>query len=402
MKKVTVAGLIVLFLLGMTAIQSPADEQSSVIAGMKKAVLLYLDCDSLENPQEGINIHVDPVLQPGKFGNAFRIEPPTSNLIANPTFDGIGGWTAIGTPKELKDGGFFTGACLQIDSENYVRQTVTGLAPENAYCFSAYAKGTDGSLKVTIQSGDKKEEVSNFQTGNEFKRVSVGIIAGSSDMTITIKPEKGALIIDGAQLERGKTFPSSFYPKKEARSAEYVDVVPSNSILNPMAGSVACWAKLDGLGAAYGCSDVWAWCDNPEKGWQERPNSMKLYTWIRKGVQGWQNSFIVLFTDSALKTSMYLGSNIDDMTPGIWHHFVVTWKVNPGAASESYLYIDGQLAGSKTDLQLAEMKMPHYMYIGAHDGAYLDGLLDEFYTFNRPLDASEVKALYELKKPLGK
>ncbi len=93
-------------------------------------------------------------------------------------------------------------------------------------------------------------------------------------------------------------------------------------------------------------------------------------------------------------------NNWTRVTPSLnkWYHVVCTRDNN-----SIKLYIDGQLIANNSTLTATSGTTPNYgspMYVtfGARNGGasqYMQGSLDDIHLYNRPLNANEVKALYE-------
>ncbi len=382
-----------------------AQNADSQISDIKKSVLLYLPCDSLKSEEpDVIKINVDPELQPGKFGSAYRIERRLElNLIKNPTFasGNTGEWITVGAPL-INNQGRSEKNSVMIDSSNYLRQIVPDIKPDKMYCFSIYGKGT-GNLMIKMKSASAKESAILALT-SDYQRLSLGMKAEGTEITITVLTD-GKAVVDDAQLEGDKTFPASFTPKPPpARSVECVTISLNEQNFNANEGSVACWVNLDAPGAVYGghSCNIFAVADDLSKKYKDQRNLLNLYAWVKRGEKNWKNSITGRFSDKNGESAEFIGLNVDTVQSKVWNHFIYTWKIRPDGNSEVHFYLNGKEAGNKLDMQLGEFGLPAKMQIGYADGGYLDGLMDEFYIFNRMLNAEEAKILEEMKQPIGK
>jgi hypothetical protein len=85
--------------------------------------------------------------------------------------------------------------------------------------------------------------------------------------------------------------------------------------------------------------------------------------------------------------------------PGnLWEHVAVTL-----AAGTATVYIDGMSIGTRTSvLSPKDIGTVDYAFIGRSQFAndpYLDGLIDEFWVYDRALSGAEVNALYAAAAP---
>jgi hypothetical protein len=79
---------------------------------------------------------------------------------------------------------------------------------------------------------------------------------------------------------------------------------------------------------------------------------------------------------------------------------VFTWEVKDGKALISLNIDDGKTKLTK-EQPFGPLKKPEIINVGYVSGAYLNGEMDDFAIFNRPLTDAEVSAIYKSSQPLS-
>ena len=108
-----------------------------------RRVLWYEGCESLAGQNQDLGIRINgATLVDGKIGKALLLERRDANRLANPDFDGLGDWIAVGRPTPASAGGRFSPGCVQITENDYVRQVVTELrsGDETWYCLRRHTR----------------------------------------------------------------------------------------------------------------------------------------------------------------------------------------------------------------------------------------------------------------------
>ncbi|HRU06684.1 MAG TPA: hypothetical protein P5137_13025, partial [Candidatus Brocadiia bacterium] len=369
----------------------------------------YQPCDSLKPNYEGEKVHPNPQLQPGKFGQAFLMEQRWSlNVLKDPTFEGApaDAWVLIGSPQRLTQGGWRKSGCFQIDSANYLRQAVDGLKKDKLHCLSVYAKSPDaGQLVLSATCGGETAIFESKPLTADYQRLHLSFRAKSVAATVTLRGKDGKkVVIAAAQLDSGRSWPRDFLPEtNKPAGTEWVDIPARPEIFNPMKGAIAFWLLpkwLDGESDG-GMAFFNAQTTEPAKDYASRKNFISIGAYRRPGKKGYENALNVSFRDSEANAFGYMPIDFDknEYKPGEWMHVVVTWNIIPGQDSTSECFINGKKAGVK-QFRGAAIAPPQEITMGYSGGAYADGLMDDFYIFNRPLTADEAAALYTLGKPL--
>lgn len=378
------------------------DDNADRLDHLRKSVTFYMNCDSVEKTERGSTALVNPIQEPGIYRQAYRIESHGQNLLDNSGFStGTEGWIEIGSPSVLTKDGRSEAKCVEVDPENYLRYVFGKAVSGAAYAFSIYAKGENASYRLEIKSGGNKQVLAEIKTGSEYSRASVGIIAETTELIVTIRPLSGKIKLDDAQLEDRKTFPTSYMKEGEHRSVQRVEVRLGADRVSLTEGAFSSWVKMDALGAADGggCG-LFNFAEDPSKSEKAQVNAIGVSAYIKAGAAGWRNSFTVSIRDAASKGVEFTSQTFDELPKNAWMHVAVTWRLDTSGKSTAKIYINGKESGSKSDFALGDFSVPKMGYIGYKGGGALNGLLDEVYLFNQLLSADEIKILYERKGPL--
>ena len=65
------------------------------------------------------------------------------------------------------------------------------------------------------------------------------------------------------------------------------------------------------------------------------------------------------------------------------------------------MYIDGDKLKINKEQPFGPNKVPVSITVGYSGGGYLNGLMDDFAIFNRPLNEAEIMAIYKSAQPLS-
>jgi hypothetical protein len=380
---------------------APPDLVAALSENLKEAVSYYNGCESLTPYYPGENVHPDPILQPGKIGKAFLIERRTVNMIANPDFDSDGNsWLLIGQPEILSNGGFASPKSCAVTNADYIRQVIPGLKEKTLYCLSIYARSPDGGgLDLSMNSGSL-ERLQTEPLPNEYTRIKLPFIAHAEVGTATIKSTTGKrVIVDGVQLESGKSWPASFFAAAGTqRSGEWVDIPATPQTYNPSRGTVAFWLKPQWIGEVDSGMAFFSAFENPNRGWHDQKSVFLIQAYVNPKEKDWHNSIIISMKDKFGREMEYRIPLGEKFRANEWFHCAVTWDIIPGRESVSTLYINAQKNAEKHFLSDG-MQQPACVFMGYAAGAYADALMDEFYIFSRPLTEEEVCELYQTAVP---
>jgi len=376
---------------------------------LRAAVTYYQPCDSLKPNVEGEKVHPNPQLQPGKFDQAFLMEQRWSlNVLKDPTCEGApaDAWILIGAPQRLKEGGWSKPGCFQIDNANYLRQAVDGLKKDSLHCLSVYARSPDaGQVVLTVTCGGDTSSFESKPLAPDYQRLHLSFRAKSVAATVTLRgKDDRKIIVDAAQLDSGRSWPRDFLPETgKPAGTEWVEIPARPEIFDPMKGAIAFWLLpkwLDGESDG-GMAFFNAQTTEQAKDYASRKNFISIGAYRKPGKKGYENALNVSFRDSEAKAFGYTPVDFDknEYKAGEWMHVVVTWSIVPSQDSTSECFINGKKVGVK-QFRGAAIAPPQEITMGYSGGAYADGLMDDFYIFNRPLTEDEAAALYALGKPL--
>ena len=114
----------------------------------------------------------------------------------------------------------------------------------------------------------------------------------------------------------------------------------------------------------------------------------------------WQNYPVSMVQDSAGRVQFRIWDgaanpvaiSTNNLTDGKWHHIVA---VRDADAKKILIYVDGSLNQQVVDSTTKDMSNTAPLTVGAGGGEDFSGVLDEVHIYNRALNASEVKAVYE-------
>ena len=199
-----------------------------------------------------------------------------------------------------------------------------------------------------------------------------------------------AALSSGAMSSRGDAAGFEFRPGLRSRCAHILSDCrfPCAGIFDLRQGTVAFWLRpawpggdptVRSLFCLYGSSRLQEpWLRNR---WSLTAGAGELRYWIC-GAQPEQHCA--------------LSVPIRDWQPVQWHHVAITWaKVNSGRAdAQLALYVDGQLAQSRSDLRLDVGPINDTLDIGRDSDAspdYAAADYDEFYLYARALSADEIR-----------
>jgi len=92
------------------------------------------------------------------------------------------------------------------------------------------------------------------------------------------------------------------------------------------------------------------------------------------------------------RSRFYVASGPQSFDAGEWMHLAVAWK-----SDRAWLYKNGVLEGENRLADGVLHNLPEYFQLGAEEswiGSNAMSVLDEFYIYNRPLNADEIRTFY--------
>ena len=145
--------------------------------------------------------------------------------------------------------------------------------------------------------------------------------------------------------------------------------------------TLAGWVKFESLPAL-----------NTDMQWAAKWATGSPQRSYRFGLQNSSGSYFLRLGVSSAGSSTVEGSLAWTPTTGTWYFMAVTWD-----AGSYIFYRDGSNVGSGTTTGVTSLfNNTEPFYLGrSGDGAYFDGMLDEWGAWNRALNAYEISALYK-------
>ena len=391
------------------AITLMAVAASCTSASLKDSMLLYVDGESLVSTYPGVAISQSiRVVDGSKFGKALLMERRTLNLAPNGDFkaENMDGWILSGADRVVT-GGIQNSPCLSAKDGAVAALPLTELGVKSAYAFSFYSKSVKaGKIIVELSMGGSVKELARIDTpAGDFARTVVSFCPDQDSGTIRLKVS-GEALIDNVQLEKGATFANSFSEPLKMRGCDWITVPAGGVYFNQKQGSISCWVNAPWLenkefsdcgGAIFSAA-----CDKPEyTGWGAN-TAMNMIAWPKSkkgGVeQGNMHHVMVDRTKGMLSASF----GLDQVKPSAtgWHHMVFNWKYENNQMT-SEIFVDGKSVHTSKTGSFGALKPVDKIYIGFTQGSYLDGKLDDFAIWGRPLTEDEIRSIYSSNKPLS-
>ena len=379
-------------------------------AGLKDGLIFYEDCNDMKSPHAGVRISSSIRVAPGKFDKALRIERRTINSLANGDFKvkESDAWLYRDNAVWQRKGGIKNSSCLKIDGGEVVIPLV-GLKPKYGNAFSFYAKNATPGKAATVSviyeaSGKDKVIVKDMKLTDKFIRVKAPFVAGAEEGSLRISVE-GAIIIDNAQLDKGVTFFNTYQPPLKKRNVDRIAVPANGKYFSEKSGTINCWVKgpwvdPDMIGRTCALIGVQ---NAPKKVKNWRSSKVMFVSCIPKPKAGGQNGALHFITiDDKSRVAGLTERNLAKLPPlpkDEWRMFSFTWDFKEGKMHQ-VMYVDGKKLFGKSK-PFGPLKKPVSIAIGFVGGSYLNGLLDDFAIYNRPLSPEEIETIYSSGKPLG-
>lgn len=379
---------------------------------LKKDVLLYEPCESLKSENAGVKIaNSIQVESQGKYGKAYRIERRTMNAMVNGDFakKESNAWAYRDNADWQPSGGIGGSSCLKINGGD-VSAPLTGLKTGTANAFSFHAKNAgqsgDALVSVSWESGGKQSiMVKDRKLGNDFERIMLPLTAESDSGTVVISVQ-GTILIDNAQLDKGVGFFNSYSPPGKLRSCDIIDIPVNGKYFSPEKGSFSCWINVPWLNPEvvgetvctffgvtnaetkikkWGATSIIGICGIPKP----KPSD-KLAGTVNAYTVDVENRVVGARENMA---NLKLGD-------GPWHLWIVNWELKDGKMQFA-MYLDGDKLKINKEQPFGPNKVPVVITVGYCGGGYLNGLMDDFAIFNRPLTEAEIMAIYKSPQPLS-
>ncbi len=378
----------------------------------KKDVLLYEPCESLKSNNPGVKIPSSiQVEEQGKYGKAFRIERRTLNEMCNGDFSlkESDAWIFRDNAAWQPSGGIGDSPCLKISGGD-ISAPLTGLKAGVPNAFSFFAKkpayATEATLSVTWESGGKQDTLlKNRKLGNDFERIMLPLTAEADSGTVTISVN-GEVLIDNVQLDKGLGFFNNYAPPGKMRGCDIIEIPVNGKYFSPGKGAFSCWINVpwlnpdvagDTICAFFGVANAapkvrkWGATTIIEVNGFPKPKSSDART-------GTLNAYTLDSENRVVAASENMGTLKLGTEP--WHLWVVNWELKDGKMQLA-LYVDGDKLRIRREQPFSSCKVPTSITAGYSNGGYLNGIMDDFAIFNRPLTEAEIMAIYKSSQPLS-
>lgn len=382
--------------------------------GLRNDLLFYENCEDLKSAYPGVKIASSiRVEEKGKFGKCLRIERRTVNTLDNGDFvrKESDSWICGDNAEWKPSGGMKNSSCLQING-GQVSIPLTDIKPNHANAFSFYVKKADPAIDAELNVGwnnyGKKESLLlDYKPKTELERVTLLLSTEGDSGTVRISV-KGSVIIDNAQLDKGVGFFNSFVTPMKKRYVDSIRIPADGKYINAEQGAISCWLKVPWLNDPQCVSDdicglmtvknakqrIKVWGDHvilsvsaiPRKTTTDSPAKSKLH-------------FITIDGKNRNVALSQILQKLPEKPADGWRHLVANWQLEDGQMRTG-LWLDGKKISGKTS-PFGPVKRQKFFSIGYVSGAYLNGLLDEFAVFNRPLRLDEIAAINRSAVPLA-
>ena len=333
----------------------------------------YLNCDTMKAPQGVTRFSSSMRLVPGKFGKGLLIERRTVNSFA---------------PAEtvLGDGVKLSGKnnTLVMPANGVANLPLTAIQPKKPHTLSFRYRGEG---KITVTFGGREWGV--FQAAKDFQSAAVVIVPEEDSGTLRIRSEK-AVELTEVMFDKQIGFANTYHAPGAMRNVDRIDIKPE--IFNGKAGAVSCWIKAPWL--------------NPGSRYATATALFRARTGAGNASPGlyisiWDNyMYCIYYSPDKRSTGCgYKMAELPQSKDG-WSHFVYNWKEEKGNISLS-LIVNGEKVFKAQKIGKAAEGIKEFT-LGYVNGAYLNGVLDDFGIFSAPLTQAEAKKIFNAKEPLVK
>lgn len=378
----------------------------------KKDVLLYESCESLKSNNPGVKISSSIRLEPqGKYGKAYRIERRTLNEMPNGDFAQKESdvWAYRDNAEWQPSGGIGNSSCLKI-SGGEIYAPLTGMKTGSINAFSFYAKNADpaveASVSVSWENGEKPNAgIKDCKVGNNFERIMLPLTAEADSGTVVISV-KGIILIDNAQLDKGVSFFNSYVQPGQLRGTDIIDIPVSGKYFLPEKGAFSCWINVPWLNPEatgdascplFGVANL----DPKIKKWGAN-RIIGIGGTLKPKQSDKRDGSVKAYAVDAETKLIEISENTANLKLGDspWHFWVVNWELTDGKMRLA-MYLDGDKLKLNKEQPFGHCKTPASITVGYFGGNYLNGLLDDFAIFSRPLTEAEIMAIYKSSLPLS-
>ena len=380
----------------------------SATAGLQDGLIFYDDCNDLKSPYPDVKISSSIEVENGKFGKALRIERRTVNSQVNGDFKEkeSDAWLYRDNAAWQAKGGIKDSSCLKITGGDVIVPMVE-LKPKSGNAFSFYAKNAQSGKEATVTmsyeaAGKVIELVKSVKLSDEYTRIQAPFVAASAEGSLCISAS-GEILIDNAQLDKGVTFFNTYNPPLKMRGVDRITIPADGKYYDAKSGTINCWVKgpwvdsdmigsICSLFAVNNASEVKKWGST----------SVMFISCIPiQYAGGAKGTLHFIAIDDKARVAGLSERDLTKLPPlseDKWRMFSFTWVVKDEEIHQA-MYVDGKKLFEKA-IPFGPLKEPVSISIGSSGGSYLNGLLDDFAIYNRPLSPEEIMTIYNSGKPL--
>ena len=330
----------------------------------------YLDGDARNAPD--VKKFSSSIRQaPGSFGKALLIERRTVNFFIPDEVVLTGGAELKGKDNRLT-----------MPAGSVAALPLTAIRPKSVNTLSFRFKG-EGKITVTFN----RREIASFEAGPEYRKAEVAVIPEDDAGTLRIRAEKAAEL-DNVMFDKGIGYANTYHAPGQMRN---VDVIEANaSVYSPDAGAISCRLKAPWLRRDAKYANAIALCAVQSASGK---GTRSLY------ISVWENKLHLEVPGVGRKSlsCTCMLRELPESGDG-WYHFVFNWE-RKDRNMELAVIVNGEKVFSKSGI--SDTKPAYDVFsIGYVNGAYLNGLLDDFGLFSAPLSLEEAKRIHRSKRPL--
>ena len=343
----------------------------SITAVSAAELKFYLDGESRK--AEGMTYFGGGIRQvPGRFGKGFLIERRTVNFF---------------TPDEviLSDGAKLAGKenRLTLPAGGYAALPLTAIRPKIAntlsFCYS-------GEGAITVSFGGKN--LAAFKAEKTVKKGEVIIIPEEDNGTLRIKAEK-AVELTQVMFDKGIGFTNTYHAPGKMRSVDKISL--QKELFNGTSGAISCWIKAPWLKKDARHATAIALCD------AKAPGSSKCMFYIC----AWSNGISLILNTPGARKGGSCSLKINELPESSdgWYHFVFNWNYVKDFMELSIIINGSRVFKSRPACGV--MPKAATFTVGYVNGAYLNGVLDDFGLFSAPLSQAEAQKIFSAGVPLN-
>lgn len=344
---------------------------------LEKSVKLSLSADA--PVPAGVRVSSSIRKVPGKFGKAFLFERRTVNSFSPADVVLTGGAQLTGKSNKLT-----------LPAKAVAALPLTGLRVRSKNTLSFVYSG---SGKVTVSIDDKSAAV--FEAGAKSAKAEVTFDALEDCHTLRISADKGA-VLDQVMVDKGCSFANSYHAPGVKRGVDKLWIDPVK-YYNADQGSIVFWLKTPWMKKVGTIEGETAFFGLHRK---EKRNNRTVEQCVHSAVL-WRGGIHERFWGKDRASYGVLDfkfKEVKKLEIDGWNFLVFNWKLEKGRLHYAICVNNGR--NFFKSVPFVPGDKPYNFSLGSSGGYYLNGAIDDFAVFDRPLTAEEIKLLYTSGKPL--